>query len=110
MTEPEPATTKRPCTSEPNQRSGYAHLVESLGGLVDAARQRVAQTVNAEMVGLYWEIGRHVVEYEQGGSDRAAYGARLLERLSADLAQRHGRGFCQRPPYTGPLMAGVVGQ
>ena len=45
------------------------------------------------MVRLYWEIGRHIVEYEQGGSDRAQYGARLLEHLSADLTQRYGRGF-----------------
>ncbi|NCO38803.1 MAG: hypothetical protein AUJ96_04780 [Armatimonadetes bacterium CG2_30_66_41] len=96
MVKPEPATTKQPRTSKPKPRSGYAHLVESLGGLIDAARQRVAQTVNAEMVGLYREIGRHVVEYEQGGSDRAEYGARLLEHLSVDLAQRHGRGFSLR--------------
>jgi len=93
MAKPEPATSKRPRTSKPKQPPGYAHLVESLGGLIDAARQRVAQTVNAEMVGLYWEIGRHVVEYEQGGSDRAEYGKSLLQTLGKDLSAKFGRGF-----------------
>ncbi len=40
-----------------------------------------------------WEVGRRIVEFEQGGQGRAEYGTRLLERLSADLRQRFGRGF-----------------
>lgn len=45
------------------------------------------------MTAAYWEIGRRVVEYEQEGAARAGYGERLLERLSADLKKRFGRGF-----------------
>lgn len=45
------------------------------------------------MTAVYWEIGRRVVEYEQRGRSRAAYGEKLLERLSADLGDRFGRGF-----------------
>lgn len=93
MARPKPATPRRAESGDPKPASGYARLVESIGGLIDAARQRVAQTVNAEMVRLYWGIGRHIVEYEQGGSDRAKYGARLLEHLSPDLTQWYGRGF-----------------
>ena len=40
-----------------------------------------------------WEIGRHIVEFEQGGSARAEYGARLLQTLAASLATEFGRGF-----------------
>jgi len=43
-------------------------------------------------------IGRHIVEYEQGGRDRAKYGARLLEHLLEDLTQRYGKGFSVRTP------------
>ncbi|HCX90984.1 MAG TPA: hypothetical protein DHT43_10845, partial [Deltaproteobacteria bacterium] len=50
-----------------------------------SARSRAVQAINTEMVNLYWEIGRHIVEYEQGGSDRARYGEKLLEHLSEDL-------------------------
>src|SRR5271165_3876724 len=45
------------------------------------------------MTAAYWAVGRRIVEFEQGGAERAQYGARLLERLSADLTNRFGRGF-----------------
>jgi predicted nuclease of restriction endonuclease-like (RecB) superfamily len=45
------------------------------------------------MTATYWEIGPRVVEFEQGGQDRSQYGSKLLERLSADLTSRFGRGF-----------------
>jgi hypothetical protein len=45
------------------------------------------------MTAAYWMIGRRMVEYEQGGKARAEYGKALLERLSADLSNRYGRGF-----------------
>ena len=46
-----------------------------------------AQTIMAYMIG-YW-----LVELKQGGHTRAAYGERLLKRLSDGLTQAHGRGF-----------------
>jgi len=49
--------------------------------------------VNAIMTATYWEIGRRIVELEQGGSQRADYGAELLVRLAVDLTARFGRGF-----------------
>jgi predicted nuclease of restriction endonuclease-like (RecB) superfamily len=48
------------------------------------------------MTATYWEVGRRIVEFEQGGSERAEYGMKLVERLSADLTKRFSRGFGQR--------------
>jgi len=48
------------------------------------------------MTATYWEIGRRIVEFEQGGENRAAYGQALLKRLSADISARFGRGFSER--------------
>lgn len=45
------------------------------------------------MTASYWEIGRRIVEFEQGGENRAAYGQALLPKLSADLTRQFGRGF-----------------
>lgn len=45
------------------------------------------------MTASYWEIGRRIVEAEQKGRRRAGYGEHLMERLSADLTARFGRGF-----------------
>src|SRR5690606_37623653 len=38
-------------------------------------------------------IGRRIVEDEQGGAKRAAYGEAVLARLSEDLTRRFKRGF-----------------
>ena len=41
-------------------------------------------------------IGRHIVEYEQSGEERAAYGANLIEMLATDMTRRFGRGFSRQ--------------
>jgi hypothetical protein len=45
------------------------------------------------MTATYWEIGRRILEFEQGGKKRAAYGEELLDKLATDLTARFGRGF-----------------
>ena len=49
--------------------------------------------VNQVMVATYWGVGRHIVEYEQGGKEKAEYGSQLLKRLSSDLTIRLGNGY-----------------
>lgn len=48
-------------------------------------QQQAAKTVNRLLVVRNWLIGRHIVEYEQQGSDRAKYGRRLIAALSECL-------------------------
>jgi len=48
-------------------------------------QQQAARTVNLLLVVRNWLIGRHIVEYEQSGSDRAEYGRRLIASLSEGL-------------------------
>ncbi len=62
-------------------------------GLVEAARQKVAAVANVAQVYTYYEIGRQIVEEEQGGRRRADYGKKLIEDLSLRLTQRFGRGW-----------------
>lgn len=45
------------------------------------------------MTATYWQVGRHTVDHEQAGEHRAGYGQQLLDKLSADLTKRFGRGF-----------------
>jgi len=74
----------------------YLGLVQDLSGLLEAARRSSARAVNAVMTATYWEIGRRIVEFEQGGDRRAEYGVELLKRLAVDLSSRFGRGFSRR--------------
>jgi predicted nuclease of restriction endonuclease-like (RecB) superfamily len=71
----------------------YSGLVSGVTELVDAARRASVRTVNAFMTATYWEVGRRIVEFEQGGEKRAGYGEELLARLADDLTARFGRGF-----------------
>lgn len=64
--------------------------------MLEAARRTSARAVNAVMAATYWELGRQIVEFKQGGEKRAAYGEQVLERLAADLTARFGRGFSLR--------------
>jgi len=68
-------------------------LLRSLRELIQDARQKVLRAVDAVQVQTCWEIGRHIVEFEQGGSARAEYGTRLLQTLASSLAAEFGRGF-----------------
>lgn len=60
--------------------------------VLEQSRGSAYRAVNSAMVRAYWEIGRRIVE-EQGGEERAAYGAALIKELSRRLTQDFGRGF-----------------
>lgn len=76
--------------------AGYAGVESAIAGLLDAARHTAARSVNSLMTATFWEIGRRIVEFQQKGRERAAYGESLLEQLGADLSRRFGRGFGSR--------------
>lgn len=68
-------------------------LLDALRGLIVQARQQVLSHVDVVQVQTYWHIGQHIVEFEQGGQARAAYGKRLLPQLGQALSQEFGKGF-----------------
>ena len=74
----------------------YTELIGDISALLETTRRQSIRVVNAFMTATYWEIGRRIVEFEQGGKERAVYGAKLLLRISADLTAKFGRGFSQR--------------
>jgi len=84
--------TDRRAPAKPDQ-ADYAAVHGDIVALLETARRAAARSVNALMTASYWEIGRRIVEFEQGGQERAARGQQLLQRLAKDLGQRFGRGF-----------------
>jgi len=72
---------------------GYDELLIGISDLLERARRMSARSVNSILTTTYWEIGRRVVEFEQGGKARAEYGEGLWKRLAADLTAKYGRGF-----------------
>lgn len=68
-------------------------LFQQVVALVKNAQQQVIRTINSTMVYTYFEIGRMIVEEEQNGKERAAYGKQVLKELSKELMKEFGRGF-----------------
>ncbi len=66
---------------------------KKVADLLKEARRSVVQTVNRTMVYTYFEIGRMIVEEEQKGKERAAYGKQILKELSIRLKSEFGKGF-----------------
>ena len=73
--------------------SGLAPLLGTLRQLIRDARSRAVRAVDVVQVQTCWQVGRHIVEFEQGGAARAAYGKRLLPLLAEQLTQEFGAGF-----------------
>jgi predicted nuclease of restriction endonuclease-like (RecB) superfamily len=68
-------------------------LLGALRELIQRGRDQAVRAVDAIQVRTCWEIGRHIVEFEQAGADRAEYGKGLLSALAASLTAEFGRGF-----------------
>jgi len=71
-------------------------LVTQLRDLLQKNRQKLQQNINTTMVHTYWQVGRLIVEQEQQGSERAAYGKQVLKQLSNVLTAEFGKGFDAR--------------
>ncbi|MFT4926923.1 MAG: putative nuclease of restriction endonuclease-like (RecB) superfamily [Phenylobacterium sp.] len=76
-----------------NPPAAQNDLFERIHTLVITARLQVRQTVNTTMVQTYWQIGQLIVEEEQEGEQRAAYGTQQLDSLSKRLTAKFGKGF-----------------
>ncbi len=68
-------------------------LIKQIRILVKGARENVARNINKEILQTYWQIGKHIVEFEQKGNIKAEYGKQLLLNLSKELSIEMGRGF-----------------
>lgn len=85
--------------SNGNTLAGSADFAPSLGTLrqlISQARSQALRAVDAIQVQTCWQVGSHIVEFEQGGAQRAAYGKRLLPLLAERLTAEFGKGFDER--------------
>jgi predicted nuclease of restriction endonuclease-like (RecB) superfamily len=80
-------------SSKITRGSTYQYLLEQISRVYTAGRGAALQAVNTQLLETYWQVGRQIIEFEQGGKDRAEYGVALIDRLFADLRLRHGKGF-----------------
>ena len=68
------------------------NIFDNIKELVINSRNKVYSVVNTEMLNLYWNIGKAIMEIQQG-DERASYGDAVLEKLSQKLTNEFGKGF-----------------
>ena len=73
-----------------------SNLLEAVREIIISARKEVLRIVDVVQVRTCWEIGRHIVDFEQKGAERAEYGAKLIPNLAKKLTEEFGRGFDER--------------
>jgi len=71
-------------------------LLSSLSELIRHSRQTALRMVDTLQVQTCWNMGRHIIEYEQAGAARAEYGKQLLPTLAKALTAEFGKGFDER--------------
>lgn len=78
----------------PSDLTDYAPFLSALKQRISQTRTTAVLAVNRELVGLYWDIGRAIVEKQK----TAGWGDAVVERLAADLkaAFPDMRGFSPR--------------
>lgn len=72
------------------------YFVEEIKDILNRAKETAVTAVNSAMVFAYWEIGSRIVEEEQKGKERAAYGKNLLNNLAERLGETFGKSFNAR--------------
>ncbi len=75
----------------------YARLLGDLKARIQASRTRAALAVNQELIALYWDMGRMIVERQQ----EYGWGNAVIDRLSQDLRREFpdSKGFSRRNLY-----------
>jgi predicted nuclease of restriction endonuclease-like (RecB) superfamily len=69
------------------------NLLANLRAVILEARRQAITAVDVVQVRTCWVVGRHIVEFEQAGQTRAAYGKAVLAQVSAQLTAEFGKGF-----------------
>ena len=73
--------------------NSLSSLIKQIRALVEGARENVARNINKEILQTYWQVGKHIIEYEQKGEIKAEYGKQSLINLSKALSLELGKGF-----------------
>jgi predicted nuclease of restriction endonuclease-like (RecB) superfamily len=67
-------------------------FVEDVRSILEEARRKTYSAANTLMIESYWKIGQRIVQEEQGGKERAEYGAGLIANLARRLGNEFGNG------------------
>jgi len=71
-------------------------LFQDVCTIIEQGRQQAYANVGQIVIYTYWNVGRRIVEEEQGGQKRASYGTRLMKKLAENLIPIYGTSYSKR--------------
>lgn len=80
-------------------RTKYNQLINNIGTSVKQAKENAIKAINTELINANWQIGKHIIEFEQNGNSKAEYGSELLIQISKDLTTKYGKGYSKSNIY-----------
>ena len=86
---------RTPPQMTPNIQETAQTLFSEIRQLIDAAKQRAAVAINAEITLLYWQVGDRI-QTEILQRQRAEYGKQIIATLSQKLTQTYGKGWSEK--------------
>ena len=76
-----------------NENAILDRLVNNIIDYTIQTRERVYNNIRQEMIKYYWNVGKMIVEEEQGGDIAPEYGRKLYIELSKRLTKKMGKGY-----------------
>ena len=74
-------------------------LYHQASSVIERARDTAYRQINEALVKRNWQLGKLIADEELNGQDRAAYGAKIIVKLSKRLKDTFGKGFSRRDLY-----------
>lgn len=71
----------------------YRELFSQISLLIEEGRKSATRQINTVLIATYWLMGMRIIEFEQEGKERAAYGEKTLAKLAQELTGKYGKGF-----------------
>ena len=71
-------------------------FLTDIRSIIDTGRRQAYAAVGQSAIATFWNIGRRIVEEEQNGHDRAAYGTGLIKNLAEQLIPVYGTSYSKR--------------
>jgi hypothetical protein len=93
-------------SSDMIKRLSYAEFLNELKERIRTAQTKAVLSINKELISLYWDIGRRIVESQEKG----VWGKGVVEKLAGDLRRWVSgceRFFCQKPVGHATILSGV---
>ena len=78
------------------KQQNFNQLIDNVYQTHSVLLTNAEKVINQNLTIRNWLIGCYIVEYEQNGSDRAEYGARLLDEIAKELKAKGMKGLRRR--------------